>query len=73
MTEQWAVYRRRIIDIEMRPYVPGEQMTGIAVRDGDALEEGGMIARNSQDHTDQWYVGKAYFQRTFMQEPLGAL
>jgi len=45
----------------MRPYVPGEDLSDISVNKEDTPEEGGMIARNSDNHEDQWYVAKAYF------------
>jgi len=47
---------------DMRPYVPGEDMTGISVSAEDTPEEGGMISRNPDNHKDQWYVAKQYFQ-----------
>lgn len=47
----------------MRPYVPGEDLTGISVSAQDTPEEGGYIARNPENHKDQWYVAKAYFAK----------
>lgn len=47
---------------EMRPYVPGEDMSNISVADVDTVGEGGMIARNPKNHSDQWYVAKQYFE-----------
>jgi hypothetical protein len=58
---EWKKYRRTGLS-EMRPYVPGEDMTGISVSDTDTPEEGGMVARNPKNHNDQWYVAKAYFE-----------
>lgn len=46
----------------MRPYMPGEDLTGISVNHEDSPELGGMIARNSDNHADQWYVGKSFFE-----------
>ena len=57
----WKQYRRTGVS-EMRPYVPGEDLTGIAVSAADTPEVGGMIARNPANHADQWYVAKAYFE-----------
>jgi hypothetical protein len=45
----------------MRPYIPGEDLTGISVNKEDTPEAGGMIARNAKNHEDQWYVGKQFF------------
>lgn len=60
---EWKRYRRTGTT-EMRPYVPGEDMTGISVSEQDTPEEGGMIARNESNHDDQWYVGKKFFEET---------
>lgn len=70
LQEPWAYYQRKGLS-EMRPYVPGEDMGRISVSAPDmdmlnrALEHdadpGGYIARNPQNHADQWYVAQAYF------------
>lgn len=49
----------------MRPYIPGEPLQGISVWDGDTPKPGGMIARNPQDLTDQWYVDKKFFEDNY--------
>lgn len=50
----------------MRPYVDGEDMTGISVSDSDVKngspKVGDMIARNPKDHNDQWLVAQKYFE-----------
>lgn len=69
--EGWHTYRRKEIDTEMRPYVPGEDLTGISVSpNDDPPNDHGMIARNRDDHSDQWYVSREYFERVFRQEPI---
>lgn len=51
---------------EMRPYIEGEDLDGISVNDCcDVPEEGGMVARNPDNHSDQWYVTKEYFEENF--------
>lgn len=61
----WKKYRRTNI-AEMRPYVPGEDLTGVSVSDVDDPETDlGMIARNPRNHADQWYVARAYFEENF--------
>ena len=45
----------------MRPYVPGEDLTGISFSAEDTPEEGGMIAMNPTDPDDKWYVSKGFF------------
>ena len=47
---------------ELRPYVPGEDLSNVSVADVDTPELGGMIARNPKNHEDQWYVAKQYFK-----------
>lgn len=70
MTDQnWKKYRRTNI-AEMRPYIPGEDLTGISVSDVDKPErDKGMIARNPKNHKDQWYVARAYFEDNFEELP----
>lgn len=58
----WKQYRRKGLS-EMRPYVKGEDLTGISVSNVDKPEEDmGMIARNPKNHADQWYVARKYFE-----------
>jgi hypothetical protein len=54
---------------EMRPYIPGEDLTGISVSPEDKPEFGGMIARNSENHADQWYVSKKFFRKNYKTSP----
>ena len=53
-------YRKTILQ-PMRPYIPGEDLTGISVNPKDTPEEGGMIAMNPTNSADMWYVTKQYF------------
>lgn len=46
----------------MRPYVPGEDLTGVSVNEEDAPGPGGMIAMNPSNPKDRWYVAKDYFE-----------
>jgi len=69
MSEQtWTVYRKTGL-VEMRPYIPGEDLTNVSVNKEDEAEiengGGGMIARNSENHADKWYVAKAYFDANY--------
>jgi len=48
----------------MRPYVVGEDMTGISVSVEDTPEEGGMIAIGS-DNQARWYVSKSFFELNY--------
>lgn len=62
MEPTWKQYRRTGIT-EMRPYIPGEDLTGVSVSQEDTPAEGGMIARNPDNHADMWYVNEAYFAK----------
>jgi hypothetical protein len=50
---------------ELRPYIVGEDVTGISISDFDkkrgSPQAGDYIARNPQNHSDQWLVSAAYF------------
>ena len=62
---EFKKYRKNGI-AEMRLYVPGEDLTGISVNKEDTHELGGMIARNSKNHKDQWYVAKKFFEDNYV-------
>ena len=50
----------------MRPYIYGENLTFISVSQVDnPREDKGMIARNPENHSDQWYVARKYFEDNF--------
>lgn len=58
--EEFRQYRKKGL-AEMRPYIPGEDLSTVSVAAVDTPEEGGMIARNPLNHKDQWYVAKKFF------------
>lgn len=65
MNNDWKQYKRKGLS-EMRPYVKGEDLTGVSVSKEDHPEtDMGMIARNPKNHEDQWYVAKKYFEDNF--------
>lgn len=57
---------RKVATQEMRFYVPGESLIGVSVSAEDIPEEGGMIARNSNNRSDQWYVAKKFFEDNYV-------
>lgn len=62
-------YRRTQI-AEMRPFVDGEVLSDrVSVskpdRKAGSPKVGDMIARNPENHDDQWLVAKAYFDANF--------
>ena len=60
---EFQKFRKKQI-AEMRPYVPGEDMTNISVSEADkqngSPKEGDMIARNPNNHLDLWLVSKTF-------------
>lgn len=62
MGEVFKKYRRSGIT-EMREYIPGESLDGVSVNEVDDLSKGGMIARNTDNHNDKWFVSKEYFDK----------
>ena len=59
---EFKQYKRKGLS-EMRPYVLGEDMSGISVADVDCPNtDMGMVARNPKNHKDQWYVARKYFE-----------
>ena len=67
-------YRRKSTTTEMRPYVKGENLTGISVSDADAHagpdNDMGMIARNPKNHQDLWYIARQWFNDNFEKDPV---
>ena len=64
----WGKYRRTNI-AEIRPYILGEDLSGINVAEvDDPKNDMGMIARNPKNHEDQWYVARKYFEENFKEE-----
>lgn len=67
-TNQFTQYRRKQI-AELRPWIPGEDIAGIAVSEVDSKNGspklGDMIARNPKNHDDKWLVALEYFRDNF--------
>ena len=59
-------YRKKNVQ-PMRPYVVGEDLTGISVNAEDTPEAGGMIAVNASNPKDQWYVAKKFFEDNYIE------
>lgn len=57
-------YRKKGIS-EMRPYVPGEDLSGVSVSKEDSPKQGDMIARNPANHNDRWLVAQEYFEKNY--------
>lgn len=57
-------YRKKGIS-EMRPYIPGEDLSNISVSQEDNPKDGDMVSRNPKNLSDQWLVDAAYFADNF--------
>lgn len=65
---EYKLYRKTATQ-PMRPYVPGEDLTGISVNKEDTPEIGGMIAVNPKNPEDRWYVAKKFFEENYALMP----
>jgi len=64
MNEEYKLYRKKLLQ-PMRPYVVGEDLSGISVNAEDTPEQGGMIAINPHNANDKWYVAKRFFEENY--------
>ena len=60
----FRLYRKKNLQA-MRPYIPGECLKDVSVSNGDTPELGGMIAVNSDNTGDRWYVAKKFFDDNY--------
>lgn len=64
----WQRYRRKGV-VELRRYVYNEPLYGVSVSAADdPLTDRGYIARNPENHADQWYVARAFFENHYEPE-----
>ena len=65
---EFTQYRRKQI-AELRPWTPDLDMSRVSVSASDkeagSPKAGDMIARNRNNHADQWLVSAAYFTENF--------
>lgn len=62
---EFKQYKRKGLS-EMRPYISGEDLSEISVsKDDEPANDMGMIARNPNNHNDQWYICRKYFEDNF--------
>jgi len=66
--DEYKAYRRTALSY-MRPWKPGDDMTGISVSAADAKngspKHGDMIAMNISNDADMWLVSAEYFKANF--------
>lgn len=60
----YKYFRKKSVQ-PMRPYIIGEDLSGISVNIEDTPEEGGMIAINPVNPKDKWYVAKKFFEDNY--------
>jgi len=64
----FTTWKRKGI-VHARPYSPGEDMTGISVsapdKEAGSPKVGDMIARNPDNHEDQWLIAAAFFAKNY--------
>lgn len=63
----WQRYRKKGIT-EIRPYVEGEPLTDVSIQPGAQPQPGDWIARDPNNHSDQWLITKDFFEINY--EPL---
>lgn len=65
-------YARRAKLSDLRDFVPGENMAGISVSDEDSpgSDPDDKVARNPENHRDQWFIAGAYFRANFEPQPI---
>lgn len=72
MINNFSSYRKSRTT-EMRPWVEGEDMTGVSIskvdRENGSPKAGDMIARNPGQVEDMWLVSAAYFATNYKPEP----
>jgi hypothetical protein len=59
---------------EMRPWAPGDDMTGVSISEYDvgngSPKAGDMISRSPTNPKDQWLVSASFFAMTYIPEPV---
>ena len=64
----WKSYSK-VAYTQMRPYMPGEDLSNTSVSKEDNPKLGDMIARNVSNHNDKWLVAKEYFDASYESVP----
>jgi hypothetical protein len=65
----FRLYRKKQL-AEMRPYLVGEVLSdSVSIskddRENGSPKDGDMIARNPENHLDQWLVSKEFFEDNY--------
>lgn len=66
---EFKQYNRKNKPAEMRPYIEGEDLTGVSISQADLDNwdnvEPGFISRNPDSHSDRWYVANKWAEDNF--------
>ena len=60
----WKKYQKTALQ-EMRPYVVGEDLTGVSVAQNEVPKRGGMIACDAQG--SRWYVSPEFMDENYIE------
>lgn len=60
----WLTYQK-VGTTEMRPYLEGEDLSGVSVSPDHQPKRGDMIARDPNNPSDLWLVDQDYFLRNY--------
>lgn len=69
MSSELKNYRKKNVQ-PMRPYVEGEDLSGVSVSPEDEKLDtlvGGMIAVSASNPDDKWYVAKVFFEENYIE------
>jgi hypothetical protein len=73
--EAFRQFKRRDF-AELRPYEEGDDIDDVSVSTADrrngSPKKGDMIARNPDDHSDQWLVARKFFRKHYVSEAGGS-
>ena len=66
--QNYTEYRKKQTQL-LRPYIDGEDMSGVSISDADKAngspKKGDMIAINRNDETDKWLVAEKFFKENY--------
>ena len=66
--QDYKEYRKKQTQL-LRPYVEGEDISGVSISDADkengSPKNGDMIAVNRNDETDKWLVAEKFFNDNY--------
>jgi hypothetical protein len=74
ISEGFKKYARKQKLSELKPWSEGDDMLGVSIGGEDSAagspKNGDLIARNPENHDDQWLVAAKYFSDNFNHDPV---